>query len=382
MKIRVRAGAGAGLLAVAVLAGCTSTTQAPTPSQTSSVSATVHRVDAVALGRQVDLYFANDPTDAFRNRQALVVSVDGQIVLERYWHSTAATSGNIESAGKTILSTLIGIALDEGKLRNLDQTVGELLPDYRSVMSPAVAAITLRQLLTMTSGLPPDGDFYTPVFTSKPQDWVRQILQRGQAGPPGTFQYSSAGSHLLSAILTHATRRSTLAYAREKLFDPLGISTRPATEVIAAPENLDDYRRAQFTWPTDPQGRYIGGGGQKLTARDMARFGQLWLQNGRWKDRQLVPATWIQAAHTHAVPVHEFPADAYGYQVWLGTANGHRALFARGFAGQLIEIVPDLGLVVAVLSRHDPDPRSGAERGTADGEYVSLVSDVIAPLVR
>jgi CubicO group peptidase (beta-lactamase class C family) len=234
VKIRVRAGAGAGLLVVAVLAGCTSTTQDSAPSQTSSPSATAHRMDAVALGQQVDAYFAKDPTDAFRNRQALLVSVDGQIVLERYWHSTAAMSGNIESVGKTILSTLIGIALDEGKLRNLDQTVGELLPAYRSVMSPAVAAITLRQLLTMTSGLPPDGHFYTAVFTDKPQDWVRQILQRGQTGPTGTFQYSSAGSHLLSAILSHATGRSTLAYAREKLFDPLGISTRPATEVILA----------------------------------------------------------------------------------------------------------------------------------------------------
>ncbi len=377
MMIRMRAGAGAGLLAVAVLAGCTSATQAPAPSP-ASPSATAHRVDVAALGQQVDLYFANDLTDAFRNRQALLVSVDGRIVLERYWHSTAATSGNIESAGKTILSTLVGIALDEGKLRSLDQTVGELLPAYRAVMSRPVAAITLRQLLTMTSGLETDEEFYPAVFTSKRPDWVREMLQRGQTGPAGTFQYSSAGSHLLSAILSHATGRSTLDYAREKLFDPLGISTRPATEVVAVPENLDDYRRAQFAWPTDPQGRYIGGGGQKLTARDMARFGQLWLQNGRWKDRQLVPAAWIQAAQTDRVPVNVPGAEAYGYHVWLGTANGHQALFAHGYAGQLIEIVPDLGLVVAVLSRHK-DP---AEPGTADWEYVSLVSAIIAPLIR
>jgi CubicO group peptidase (beta-lactamase class C family) len=336
-------------------------------------------VDVAALGRQVDLYFANDLTDAFRNRQALLVSVDGRIVLERYWHSTAATSGNIESVGKTILSTLVGIALDEGKLRSLDQTVGELLPAYRTVMSRPVAAITLRQLLTMTSGLPPDEAFYPAVFTSK-GDWVREILQRGQTGPAGTFQYSSAGSHLLSAILSHATGRSTLDYAREKLFDPLGIGTRPATEVAAVPGNLDDFRRAQFAWPTDPQGRYIGGGGQKLTARDMARFGQLWLQNGRWKDRQLVPAAWIQAARTDTVPVTIPPAEGYGYHVWLGTANGHQALFAHGYAGQLIEIVPDLGLVVAVLSRHNPG--GPAEPGTADREYIGLVSAIIAPLIR
>jgi CubicO group peptidase (beta-lactamase class C family) len=339
-------------------------------------------VDSAAVGQLVDGFFANDFASAFRNRQALVISVDGKIVLERYWHSTAATSGNIESVGKTILSTLIGIALGEGKLRSLDQTLGELLPAYATVMSPPVAAITLRQLLTMTSGLPPDEGFYPTIFSTG-QDWVAWILKRGLAGPPGTFRYSSAGSHLLSAVLSHATGRSALDYAREKLFDPLGISTRPATEVMVAPGSLDDYERAGFAWPTDPQGRYIGGGGQKLTARDMARFGQLWLQNGRWGDRQLVPSAWIQAAQTDRVPVPASlrPAEAYGYQVWLGPADGHAALFAFGFAGQLIEMVPDLGLVVAVLSRHSSDPRIPAEPGTASTEYTELVP-LIAPTIR
>jgi CubicO group peptidase (beta-lactamase class C family) len=246
------------------------------------------------------------------------------------------------------------------------------------VMSPPVAAITLRQLLTMTSGLPPDEEFYPTVYSAGPQDWVGAILAGGLTGPPGAFRYSSAGSHLLSAILSEATGRSALDYAREKLFDPLEISSRPATEVMPVPENLDDYERAGFTWPTYPQGRHIGGGGQKLTARDLARFGQLWLQNGRWGDRQLVPSAWIQAAQSDRVPVRYGPAEAYGYHVWLGTADGHDALFAFGFAGQIIQIVPDLGLVLAVLSRHDPDPRIPAEPGTADTEYTELVP-LIAP---
>jgi CubicO group peptidase (beta-lactamase class C family) len=357
----------------AAVAGCTSTAQGPAQSQASSSSTATHRVDTAALAKLVDLFFENDFADAFRNRQALVITVDGHVVLERYWDSTATTSGNIESVGKTILSTLIGIALDEGSLRSLDQTVEELLPAYAAMMSPPVAAITLRQLLTMTSGLPPDEEFYPRVFSA--EDWVGGILATGLTGAPGTFRYSSAGSHLLSAILSEATGRSALEYAREKLFDPLEISTRPATEVmVTAPDSLDDYERAGFTWPTDPQGRYIGGGGQKLTARDMARFGQLWLQNGRWGDRQLVPSDWIQAAQTDRVPVRYGPVGAYGYQVWLGTADEHDALFAFGFAGQLIEIVPDLGLVLAVLSRHDPDPRVPQEPGTADTEYTELVS--------
>jgi CubicO group peptidase (beta-lactamase class C family) len=362
------------LVIAAALTACTST--APPPSRTSASSTAAHRVDAAALEQLVDAFFANDAADAFRNRQALVISVDGRIVLERYWQSSATRSGSIESVGKTITSTLIGIALEEGRLRGLDQTVDELLPAYADGMSPPVAAITLRQLLTMTSGLPTDDEFYPTVFTAGPRDWVREILAGGLTGPPGTFQYSSAGSHLLSAILSEATGRSVLDYAREKLFDPLGISTRPAPEVVVAPEYLDDYERAGFTWPTDPQGRHIGGGGQKLTARDMARLGQLWLQNGRWEAVQLVPSAWIEAARTDRVPTESPLGEAYGYQVWLDTADGHEAVLARGYAGQLIEIVPDLGLVVAVLSRHDLDPRVPAEPGTADREYEEL-----APLI-
>jgi CubicO group peptidase (beta-lactamase class C family) len=379
-EIRLRSRGLAALGIAVVLAGCTSTGPTAARSGTSSSSTAAHRVDTPQVRRLVDAFFENDTTDAFRNRQALVISVDGDVVLEQYWQSTAATSGSIESAGKTILSTLIGVALDEGELRSLDQTLVELLPDYSDVMIPSVAAVTLRQLLTMTSGLPADDEFYPAVFSAEPQDWVRAILTAGLTGRPGTFQYSSAGSHLLSAILSEATRRSALDYAREKLFDPLGISTRPATEVPVTPESLDDYERADFAWPTDPQGRYIGGGGQKLTARDMARFGQLWLQEGRWEGRQLVSSEWIEAAETDRVPVGASGED-YGYQVWLATADGHDAVLARGFAGQLIEIVPDLGLVVAVLSRHDLDPRIPAEPGTADREYMSLAT-LIAPTIR
>ncbi len=364
----------AALCAAAALAACSTTA----PESRTATSA--HRVDTAALAQLVDAFFENDFADVFRNRQALVISVDGDVVLERYWGSTAATSGNIESVGKTILSTLVGIALDEGLLRSLDQTLDELLPDHVTEMGPPVRAITLRQLLTMTSGLPGDDDFYPAVFSGGTHDWVGEILAGGLTGPPGTFQYSSAGSHLLSAVLVHATGGSTLDYAREKLFDPLGISTRPATEVVVAPDSLDDYERADFTWPTDPQGVHLGGGGLKLTARDMARFGQLWLQEGRWDGQQLVPSDWIRAARTDRVPVSFEGAEAYGYHVWLGTAAGHEALFAFGYAGQLIEIVPDLGLVLTVLSRHDPDPRVPAEPGTADTEYTQLVP-LIAPTI-
>ena len=115
---------------------------------------------------------------------------------------------------------------------------------------------------------------------------VARILADGPVQPPDQgFLYSSAGSHLLSAILRQAVGRSVLDYARQKLFAPLGIDTVPAAEPVAAPENLPAYEKAGFAWPVDPQGVHDGGGGQKLTARDLAKLGQLWLDAGRWRGR-------------------------------------------------------------------------------------------------
>src|SRR5215212_3210500 len=107
------------LVTTAALAGCTSTAQDPGRPQASSSDTATHRVETTKMAQLVDAFFEKDAADAFRNRQALVISVDGHLVLERYWDSTATTSGNIESVGKTILSTLIGIALEEGSLRSL-----------------------------------------------------------------------------------------------------------------------------------------------------------------------------------------------------------------------------------------------------------------------
>jgi CubicO group peptidase (beta-lactamase class C family) len=381
---RTWTGWAVAVVAAASLAGCTSSSPVTQPVQPpgSSTTTTAHRVDTDHIVRQLDVFFANDAatTNAFRNRRALLVTVDGQPILERYWHSSATTTGNIASVTKTVIGTLIGIALDEGKLRTVDQTLGQLLPSYSRAMNRQVAAITLRQLLTMTSGLPAEDDAYLErVFLTK-QDWVRAILAHGITGQPGQFQYSNAGSHLLSVILSQATGRSVLDYAREKLFDPLGITSRPAAEPVAVPENIDVYQRAGFAWPTDPQGRHTGDSFLKLTARDMAKLGQLWLQDGRWSNRQLVPARWIKAARTDRVPINAPGNEAYGYQVWLGTSDGHDAITARGAGGQLIEMVPDLGLVVAVLSHQNPrNPDPGIAESDA---YVSLVANFIAPAIR
>jgi CubicO group peptidase (beta-lactamase class C family) len=277
------------------------------------------------------------------------------------------------------MSTLIGIAVDEGHLDGVDQTLAELLPSYRDAMAPRTRSITLHQVLTMTAGLPGDDEFYPKVFNRR-VDWVRQVLRDGPTRPPGSFLYSSAGSHLLSAILREATGRPVLDYARDKLFGPLGIDTTPAAEPLALPEHLSAYRRAGFAWPRDPQGHHIGGGGVKLTARDMARLGQLWLRRGRWGERQLVSAAWMQAATTEQVSTGN---AGYGYQFWLARAGDHKAVLAAGKGGQLIEVVPDLGLVVVVQSSSPTDPRVAPDPGTAGPfEYAEAVAALVVPAIR
>ncbi len=317
--------------------------------------------------------FLDAGSGAFDQVRAILVSVHGRPVFERYYHSSAATTGNVFSVTKSVMSMLIGIALDERKLRGVDQTLAQLLPAYAAAMPAAVKAVTLRQVLTMTAGLPSDPPGALPGFVTS-GDWVAAILREGTQQPTGQgFAYSSAGSHLLSAILRQATGRSTLDYARAKLFTPLGISTVPAAEPVARAESALAYDRARFAWPTDPQGNHVGFTWLKLTARDMDRLGQLWLNQGRWAGRQLVTAAWVTESTTSHVDTHSTP-EQYGYQWWLTTADGHRAYAAMGYGGQLIEVVPDLDLVTVVASTDAP--------GAAGPEvYLDLVSSYIAPAI-
>ena len=244
-------------------------------------------------------------------------------------------------------------------------------------MTPAVAHTTLRQVLTMTAGLAgsfnPAGDLG---FATSP-DWVRAILTHPARPPGGSFVYSSAGSHLLSAILITATGQPVLYYARVKLFDPLGIPTRPALQPLFDARNLDAYNTAGFAWPVDPQGRQVGFGFLKLRPRDMAKIGTLYLNGGRWQGRQILPAAWIRDATTAHVPVADGAAASYGYQWWVTTAAGDPAYLAWGFGGQLIEVVPHRHLVVVISTYYDP--RDLSDHGVTTAALTGLVDSVIAP---
>jgi CubicO group peptidase (beta-lactamase class C family) len=171
----------------------------------------------------------------------VLVEAEGHTVFEHYYHSSLSTSRDVESVTESVMSILVGIALAEGRLGSVDQTLAELLPTYASSMKPGIAATSLRQVLTATAGFAGDtgsagGDF------AASDDWTRAILD-GTARPAGeAFGHSDGGAHLLSAILVQATGQSVLSYARAKLFDPLGIKTRPSVERLPAGPDISLYK--------------------------------------------------------------------------------------------------------------------------------------------
>jgi CubicO group peptidase (beta-lactamase class C family) len=322
--------------------------------------------------------------DGYPQVRSVLVVRHGYLVVERYWHGVKAGDGHdVRSVTKSFVSALVGIALRDRQLQGLDQTVEELLADHLpATADPRLRRVTLEQLLTMTSGLAGDdsslgGDDAISDRMLESRDWVRHVLGRRLETAPGeSWAYSSSTSQLLSAIVADATGQSTLAFARAKLFGPLGIATDNALEQTVrhwppTPAELAAYEQAPVAWPRDPQGYHLGGGALRLPARDLAKFGYLYLNGGRWDGTQVLPADYVAASTRPQSDTSGGPGD-YGYHWWVTHQTaGHDGFRAQGYGGQLIQVIPDLDLVVVITS--DPDQ----ERHDAE----NLVGETIVPAV-
>jgi CubicO group peptidase (beta-lactamase class C family) len=318
--------------------------------------------------------------------RSLLVVRHGYLVYERYWHGFDASDGqNSHSVTKSVTSALVGIALGEGHLQSLDQTVGELLATHLPPKAdPRLRRVTIQQLLTMTSGLASDARpggrdelLWNRMLGSR--DWVRHILGRRLETTPGTsFAYSSAGSQLLSAMVADATGQSTLAYARAKLFGPLGIATENVLVQAVrrwppTPAELAAYEQVPVAWPTDPQGYHLGFAWLKLPARDLAKFGYLYLNGGRWDRTQVVRADYVRASvQPHSKLPSSRPGDGYGYQWWTTSVDAHRSFVAVGSGGQFIQVIPELDLVVVITS--DADQERSDPQFLIEGTIVSAIA--------
>jgi CubicO group peptidase (beta-lactamase class C family) len=242
----------------------------------------------------------------------------------------------IHSATKSIISALIGIAIDQGHIESVKQPVLSFFPGRAAANLDAnKEAMTLEHLLMMASGLEcRDSYLYRWRGISQMRqtdDWVQFILDLPMAEPPGTrFEYCNGASFLLSAIIQETTGMSASAFAEAHLFGPLGIS--------------------DVDWPSNPQGITIGWGELRMLPHDMAKIGYLYSKEGRWDGEQVIPAAWVAASTRNHISATL--QDGYGYQWWIADGGTYMAL---GYAGQFIFVVPEQDLVVVFTSNLNED---------------------------
>ena len=333
-------------LAALLLAGCTAALPREPAAPSGSLAAEpLSRPEETAFAWEVEdpADHGLDPAALERYHQALEGTAveaaltvrDGVIVDEYYAAGFDETSVfPIHSASKSVTGTLFGIALEEGYFSGLDDPLADYLPEVDGQADTRKQSITLRQLLTQTSGLEwyewGSGYHNWEEFRAA-ENWLEYILSRDLAAEPGTvFCYSTGNTHLLGAAIERATGSGLMDYAGEKLFEPLGITSAE--------------------WGTDPQGIADAGNGLSMTARDAARFGQLMLQGGEWDGEQLVPAGWVSASTSVQNPAYGDGTGSYGYQWWIRQMGGYDSFFAFGAYGQYIIVLPELDLVTVLAS--------------------------------
>jgi CubicO group peptidase (beta-lactamase class C family) len=263
--------------------------------------------------------------------RSLLISIDGELVEERYFHGARAVQpANLKSASKSLLSILVGIALDRGYLGSVRDRIDRFFPEHLGGTENGVKkAITIEDLLTMRSGLEATSNVNYGRWVQS-GNWVRYALSRPLVDAPGgQMIYSTGNSHLLSALLTKAAKMSTFEFARRYLAVPLGISIAP--------------------WVRDPQGIYFGGNEMHLTPRAMIEVGELYLNGGRASGKQVVSETWVKESLQPRAR-SRWSGREYGYGWWIDTLAGHPAYYAWGHGGQFIFVVPDLKMVAAATS--------------------------------
>jgi CubicO group peptidase (beta-lactamase class C family) len=317
-------------LALALCLACHADGQVDWPHSQPAAS----QIDTAALGSLFDTLTA----DPHKDIKGVVILRHGKLVAESYFNGdTATTLHDIRSATKSITATLMGIAIERHFIHSVDDPISAYLPG----LPKDKQQITIRDLLNMRSGLDADDDDpSTPGNEDrldKSPDWIKTVYAVPMKRPPGqAYLYCSINAFLAGAIIENATKLPLDVFAKQQLFDPLGIHS--------------------FTWRHVPVSRITGQGNLSITTRDEARIGQLFLQNGRFNDHQLVSRDWVQSSLANQVSIsYSDPfADFYGY-MWYAKPEpigDHTVLvhFASGNGGNKIYIVPSLDMVVAITS--------------------------------
>jgi len=299
-------------------------------------------------------YFAS--ADKINTLHSFMLVRHGHVIAEAWWKPEAPDKPHVlHSLSKSFNSTAVGLVIEDGKLSLDDPVLKFFSADAPADVSDNLKAMKVRDLLTMTCG----HDTEPKSIGGAPS--VKQFLAHPVLHQPGThFQYNTMGSYILSAIVTKVTGQTTLEFLKPRLFEPLGI------------ENPE--------WASSPEGYSLGGYGLKLRTEDIAKFGQLYLQKGKWHGKQLIPEKWIEQATSKQVPNDQEShskigidwLQGYGFQFWRCTHNAFRG---DGANGQLCVVIPDKDAVIAITA--DTGNFQGEMNAIWDKLYPAFQADAL-----
>jgi len=288
---------------------------------------------------------------AARNVTALVVLKDGQLVHEDYFLGTGPDDLRISwSVAKSLLSALMGIEVDEGKIASIDDQVTKYVP---ALLVSAYAGATIRNVMNMASGVRFNEDYLDfnsdinkmgrTLALGMSMDGFAESLHETGPLPGEVWQYVSIDTHVLGMVVRGATGRDIPGLMSEKLIVPMGLEAEPY-------------------YITDGYGVAFVLGGLNMRTRDYARFGQMYLDHGAWNGHQIVPADWVAASTTPSAPTAP-GAEQYGYQWWIPADAAPGEYFARGIYGQYIYVNSARGVVIAVNAADRGFQGAGVEDG-------------------
>jgi CubicO group peptidase (beta-lactamase class C family) len=287
---------------------------------------------------------------------ALVISLNGAVVVaESFRGPDVDRPVNVKSVSKTIVAAVTGAAIDRGVLPGVEATLGEVAPELiPRGADPRVAEITIADLVTMQAGLERTSGPNYGAWVSSP-NWVADALGRPFVSPPGQrMAYSTGSFHVLGAVLAETSGRSLLELTRNWIGAPLDIQI-PA-------------------WTRDPQGYFLGGNEMALSPLAMVRFGEMYRQEGVSEGTRVLSSDWVRSSFRPRTR-SPFSGLDYGYGWFLGRARRHDFALARGYGGQIICVVPDLRLTLAITS----DPTRPARSEGYFGDLLRLIDQSVIP---
>lgn len=275
-----------------------------------------------------------DMADNLPRLYSLLVSRDDEIILEKYYNGKNANDiANIKSASKSIVSALVGVAIERDYISDVNQNISPFFSKELPT-DKAKSEITIANLLSMQAGLESTSNRNYGAWVLS-RDWVRFALEQPFYDKPnGRMIYSTGNTHLLSVIVSRSSEMSTLSFARKYLFSPMDTHLS--------------------SWPKDPQGNYFGGNDMELTPRQMLAFGELYLNEGRYKNKQILSREWVKESLKPRVASPRGQGRHYGYGWWIRDTAGFETPYAWGYGGQFILLVPELKIVVALTSNSVP----------------------------